>query len=195
MESMARKKSVTIAAAATIVLAACLLFLFALRQRGREDIAGEQSRASFTVASSSFTSGQQMPSKLTCGDQELSPAVAFSVPPPRTKSFAIVMDDADAPFGFVHWIVYNIPSDVRAIAEGASSLKKLPTGSIEGMNSGGEAGYTGPCHKGHHYVVRVYALEIGTSLSPGMSKRDLASAVRGHVLAEGQLIAIDGENH
>jgi len=188
---MAIRKSVAIAAASTIALTACLLFLFVLRQRRLVDIAGEQSRASMTVESPSFISGQQMPLRLTCGGKELSPALVFSSPPPATKSFAILMDDADAPFGFVHWIVYNIPSDVRAIGEGASSLRKLPTGSMEGTNSAETAGYTGPCHKGHHYVVRVYALDTGTSFSPGMSKRDLASAVKGHVLAEGQLTGID----
>jgi Raf kinase inhibitor-like YbhB/YbcL family protein len=104
------------------------------------------------------------------------------------------MDDADAPFGFVHWIVYNIPSDVRAIREGASSLKELPAGSIEGTSSGEVVGYTGPCHEGQHYVVRAYALDTGINLSPGISKRDLASAAKGHVLAEGQLTTVDAGN-
>jgi Raf kinase inhibitor-like YbhB/YbcL family protein len=192
---MALRKSLRLV---VIVVAALTVFLlvafFILRERGRADIADGQPRASLEVRSSSFTNGGRLPSRLTCLGAELSPSLEFSLPPSGTKSMAIVMDDSDSPFGFVHWLVYNIPSDVRAIKEGASSQRKLPPGATEGIGSADTNGYVGPCHKGHQYVIRVYALETTASLSPGLTKRQLASAIKGHVLAEGRLIGVDGGN-
>jgi Raf kinase inhibitor-like YbhB/YbcL family protein len=192
---MTFKSSTKLAAICAGTVSFCLVIVFfILRQHGRADIAGQQPRASLNVSSSSFVNGDPMPSRITCSGKELSPALEISLPPKGTKTLAVVMDDTDSPFGFVHWVVYNIPSDVRTMAEGASSQKKLPTGVTEGVNSADTVGYVGPCHRGHHYVVRVYALDLVARLSPGSTKRQLALAVKGHVLAEGQLIGIDAGN-
>jgi Raf kinase inhibitor-like YbhB/YbcL family protein len=189
------KSSTKLAAICVATVISCLVIIFLiLRQCGRADIAGQHPRASLNVSSSSFLTGDQMPSRITCSGKGLSPALEISPPPTGTRSLAIVMDDTDSPFGFVHWVVYNIPSDVRAMAEGASSQGKLPTGATEGVNSADTVGYVGPCHRGHHYVVRVYALDTVARLSPGATKRQLALAVKGHVLAEGQLTGIDAGN-
>jgi Raf kinase inhibitor-like YbhB/YbcL family protein len=190
---MAFRKSLKLAAIGVAVLLVFLLIaFFILHERGRADIADGQSPASLDVGSPSFTNGSPMPTQLTCLGASLSPSIEFSAPPAGTESIAIVMDDASSPFGFVHWIVYNIPSQMRALAEGASSQQKLPSGATEGVNSDDTRTYIGPCHKGHLYAIRVYALDAGANLSPGMTKQQLAAAVKGHVIAEGQLTGIDG---
>jgi Raf kinase inhibitor-like YbhB/YbcL family protein len=168
---------------------------FMLRRRGRADIAAGQAHASLDVKSPDFTEGGSIPAQFTCTGANLSPALEIGLPPTGTRSFAIVMDDPDSPFGFVHWLVYNIPSQVREIGEGASSQKQLPTGTVEGVSGADTKGYTGPCppgNKPHHYVIRVYALDTDLNFSPGITKQQLASGVTGHVLAEGQLTGFYG---
>jgi Raf kinase inhibitor-like YbhB/YbcL family protein len=174
-----------------IAIFVCLLLAarFILHERARADIAEGQARTALTVISSSFSNGGLMPVRLSCEGENLSPSVAFSSAPAGTSTIAIVMDDADSPSGFVHWLVYDIPSGVDAIAEGASSRMKLPPGAAEGLSYNGISGYAGPCPPGktpHRYVIRVYALNTSVSRSPGLTKKQLAAAVRGHVLAEGQ---------
>ena len=178
-----------------VALMAGPLLISAVRARWRADLADGQTHAWFDVSSSSFNHGSRIPDRLTCRGANLSPAVEFSARPVGTKSFAIVMDDSDSPFGYVHWLVYNLPGDAGEVAEGASSQRKLPAGASEGPNSADSNGYSGPCPPGnrtHHYVIRIYALDTGASLLPGMTKRQLAAAVKGHVLAEGQVTGLYG---
>jgi Raf kinase inhibitor-like YbhB/YbcL family protein len=173
----------------TVLLAMSLIAFFVLRERARADIADGQTRVPLSVKSSSFTNGGPIPKRYSCLGENLSPSIEISSPPAGTKSIAIVMDDSDSPFGFVHWLVYNIPGEAIAIPEGASSQKILPAGATEGLGSGGANGYAGPCppgSKSHRYVIRVYALKTGAVLAPDMSKQQLATAVQGAVLAEGQ---------
>jgi Raf kinase inhibitor-like YbhB/YbcL family protein len=178
-----------------VLLGISLVAFIVLRERGRADIADGQTVVPLDVKSSSFADGGLIPKRLTCRGGDLSPEIEFSSPPPGTTSVAIVMDDADSPFGFVHWLVYNIPSQVHAIAEGASSQKALPPGATEGLGSAETQRYAGPCppgSKAHRYVIRIYALTAGAELAPDMTKQQLAAAVKGRVLAEGQWEGIFG---
>jgi Raf kinase inhibitor-like YbhB/YbcL family protein len=193
---MAIKTSLKITAITVVVLLALgLTALLVLRERGRADIAEGQTPIPLVVKSSSFTEGGTIPKKYTCLGENLSPSLEFASPPAGTKSIAIVMDDSDSPFGFVHWLVYNIPGQVHTISEGASSQKALPVGAAEGLGSADSSSYMGPCPPGskpHRYVIRVYALATDAALAPGMTKQQLAFAVKGHVLAEGWLSGIFG---
>jgi Raf kinase inhibitor-like YbhB/YbcL family protein len=193
---MAIKTSLKFTAISVAVLiAVALVALLILRERGRADIAEGQTPIPLVVKSSSFTDGGTIPKKYSCLGENLSPALEFASPPVGTKSIAIVMDDSDSPFGFVHWLVYNIPDQAHAISEGASSQKALPVGAAEGVGTTGSSSYAGPCPPGgkpHRYVIRVYALATGAALAPGMTKQQLASAVKGNVLAEGQWTGIFG---
>ncbi|MFC3651238.1 YbhB/YbcL family Raf kinase inhibitor-like protein [Dyella humi] len=146
-------------------------------------------QASLHVSSSSFTDGGKMPSKLTCDGENLSPQIQLPSPPAGTKSFAIVMDDPDAPIAFAHWLVYGIPADTRELAEGASTASRRLDHAVEGVNSFGRTGYGGPCPpegKPHHYVLRVYALDVMSALPTGASADQVNAAIQGHVLAEGR---------
>ena len=167
--------------------------LFLLRRHGRADIAQGQTQRSIVLESSSFSSGSNIPPRLTCDGAGLSPEIHWPSPPSGTRSLAIVMDDPDAPLGFVHWLVYDIPVEAHEIAEGASSQAALPHGAVEGLNSSSSVGYTGPCPPGakpHHYVFRLYALDVPLGLPSGKTKEQLAAAVKDHVLAEGQLTGL-----
>jgi Raf kinase inhibitor-like YbhB/YbcL family protein len=182
-----------------IVLALILTgVLLLLRRHGHTDIAQGQTHRSITLESSSFLSGDNIPTRFTCDGAGLSPEIHWPSPPSGTRSLAIVMDDPDAPLGYVHWLVYDIPVEAHDIAEGASSQAALPHGAVEGMNSSDTVGYTGPCPPGkkpHHYIFRLFALDIPLSLPSGKNKEQLAAAAKSHVLAEGQITGLYGRGN
>ncbi|MBV8673452.1 MAG: YbhB/YbcL family Raf kinase inhibitor-like protein [Acidobacteriaceae bacterium] len=164
----------------------------ACRRQSSGDLAEGQTPASLIITSSSFANDDRIPQKFTCDGAGLSPDIQLPSPPSGTRSFLLVMDDPDAS-GFVHWIVYNIPPDTHDIPEGASSGGRLPAGAAEGENSINKAGYFGPCPpppSPHHYVFRVYAMDKTLDLPAGETKKDLADAVKGHILAEGRLTGL-----
>lgn len=152
-----------------------------------------QARSPLQVGSVSFSDGGTIPSRYTCDGEDVSPALHWSHPPTGTKSFAVVMNDPDAMVDFTHWLAYNIPPDVRELALGASVQAAMPHGSAEGTNNFRRLGYGGPCPppgKPHHYVFRLYALDIRLDLPPGATRKQLDSAIEGHIVAEGQIIGI-----
>jgi Raf kinase inhibitor-like YbhB/YbcL family protein len=180
-----------------IAIAVLAIFLagsiLVLRRQRRADIADGQTHEELQINSLSLANGENMPGRLTCAAGHSSPELHWTSAPPGTKSLALAMDDTDAPFGFVHWLLYDIPPGSLHIEEGASAAGRLPQGTAQGVNSTSAVGYYGPCPPGvkpHHYVIRLYALDINPSLPPGKSKEELAAAVKGHILAEGQLTAI-----
>jgi Raf kinase inhibitor-like YbhB/YbcL family protein len=188
---MALRKWIGRVAIGVALLAVLLLGIFWAYVRHRHaDIAEGQAPAPLTISSSSFANGERIPQRFTCDGAGLSPDIQFPQPPAGTKSFLIVMDDQDAPLGFVHWLLYNVPVSTRDIVEGAASRAELPQGAAEGMNSLSKIGYFGPCppgNKPHHYVFRLYALDVDLNLPSGQTKKQLAAAVKKHVLAEGQM--------
>ena len=129
--------------AIAIVSSSCLLATVLLSQPS--GLAHGQARTSLWVRSSSFSNGRSIPARYTCDGADLSPVLQWQSAPAGTKSFAIVMDDPDAPIDFTHWLVYNIPPGVRELAEGASQQGAMPHGSVEGINDFGRPGYGGPC--------------------------------------------------
>jgi len=150
-----------------------------------------QARSSLLVRSSSFSDGGSIPRRFTCDGAGDSPNLQWPVVPAAAKSVAIVMNDPDAPVDFTHWIAYNIPPSVWGLAEGASARDAMPKGSAEGTNDFRRAGYAGPCPpagKSHHYVIRIYDLDIRLDLPPGATRRQLSSAIERHILAEGQIV-------
>ena len=172
-----------------VVLISCVLALLLLWQRSH--IALAQARSGFWVRSSSFSNGKSIPGRYTCDGANLSPQLEWLSAPAGTKSFAVVMDDPDAPSLFTHWLVYNIPPEVRELAEGASRRGAMPQGSVEGRNDFGRPGYGGPCPppgRPHHYVFRVYALDVRLDLSAGAIRKQMDAAMSADVVAQGQIV-------
>jgi Raf kinase inhibitor-like YbhB/YbcL family protein len=142
-----------------------------------------------TVTSSAFAHGATIPVQFTAEGDDIPPPLAWSPPPPGTRTVAILVEDPDAPNPdapqrtFVHWIVTGIPAAVTSF-DGA-----LPTGAVAGTNDMGERAWTGPNPPigRHRYFFRVFALDIDLD-GPGLSKSELMSAIKGHVLAQGELI-------
>ena len=152
-----------------------------------------QPAASLRVSSASFSDGGNIPSRFTCDGPDLSPDLQFSSPPATTRSFAIVTDDPDAPAAFAHWLAYGIPATTLRLPEGASTSSQRLAHADEGTNGFGHLGYGGPCPpagKPHHYIFRVYALDVIPALQPGASMEQVNAALQGHVLAEGRITGL-----
>jgi Raf kinase inhibitor-like YbhB/YbcL family protein len=137
------------------------------------------------IKSPLFADGGSIPSKYTCDGQDAIPPLKFEDVPEGTAALALVMDDPDAPHGtWDHWVVWNIPPDAKEIREGAA-----PRG-VFGRNSWGRNDWGGPCppDKEHRYFFRLYALDRMLDLPAGSSKAELEKAMRGYIIAEGQLM-------
>ena len=146
----------------------------------------------FTLTSTAFQEGATIPKKHTCSGQDVSPPLSWSPPPKSTRSFALIMDDPDAPGGtWVHWVLFNIPGQSSGLPEGVPSKQSFPTGEQQGSNDFRRIGYGGPCPppgKPHRYFLKLYALDTTLKLQPGASKAEVLAACHNHILAEAQLM-------
>ena len=138
------------------------------------------------VKSPSFEANTKIPKKYTCEGDSINPALTIECVPSQTKSIALIMDDPDAVSGtFDHWIMWNIPPTTSKIEENSAP-------GIEGLNSGRRPGYYPPCPPSgsHRYIFKIYALDQTLNLSSSTKKADLQAAIKGHILAEGELIGL-----
>ncbi|HET8770128.1 MAG TPA: YbhB/YbcL family Raf kinase inhibitor-like protein [Gemmatimonadaceae bacterium] len=150
---------------------------------------------SFTITSTAFAPGDPIPARHACEGEDLSPALAWRDPPERTRSFALIVDDPDAPDPaapkrtWVHWVLYNIPASARALAEAATG-DGLPEGTLTGVNDDGREGYSGPCPPTgrHRYFFKLYALDTVLRGLSRPTKARLESAMTGHILRSTQLM-------
>ena len=143
------------------------------------------------IESNAFKDGEYIPVKYTCQGQNLSPQLEWSDIPKGVKTFALICDDPDAPYGtWIHWVVYNIPPDVTYLEENASSLNDVI---IQGINDFRQTGYGGPCPprgKPHRYFFKLYALSDVLSLEPGATKSELIKAMSGYIIAQAKLVGL-----
>ena len=140
----------------------------------------------FSLSSLAFQNGKAIPAKYTCADKNILPSLSWNNIPQTTKSFAIIMDDPDAPMGtWVHWVIYNIPVNVTALSEGSTAAEVKAN---DGLNSWETKGYQGPCPPNgtHNYIFKIYALDTILSISD-MSKDKLLESMKDHVIAQAQL--------
>ncbi len=141
-----------------------------------------------TISSSAFKEGNFIPEKYTCKGRDISVPLTLKSIPKDVKSFALICDDPDAPFGtWVHWVIYDIPADVTEIKEGVPTDKVLPDGSKQGINDFGKIGYGGPCPppgNAHRYVFKIYALDVVLNIEPGLTKALLLKKMEGHIIEE-----------
>lgn len=164
--------------------------LAACHRRSYTVVAGGQE--TLQLSSSSFQDGR-IPKQFTCDGADISPALTWTAPPPATKSLALIEVDPDAPMGgFTHWLLYNLPAEKRSLHEGLPKVEQLPDGSRQGSNDFGKIGYGGSCpphNSEHRYVFLLYALDTTIDLPPGATRDLVENALKGHVMAHGQLIA------
>lgn len=146
----------------------------------------------FQIASKAFSQGEMIPKKFTCDDSDVSPALTWTDAPAGTQNFALIMEDPDAPVGlWIHWVIYGVPGDAHELAEGLPKQDQLPGGIKQGRNSFQKIGYGGPCPppgKPHRYFFKLYALDTKLDLAARGAKADLERAMKGHILAQSELI-------
>jgi len=149
--------------------------------------------AAFSISSSAFTAGGNIPSKFTCdaGQTNPSPALTWKDAPPNTKSFALIMHDPDAPLagGFTHWVLFDIPANTTSLPE------NFQPGSVGVSGTSGfrRGGYGGPCPPtgSHHYHFMLSALDVPTlGLQAGATKAELEKAMQGHVIGTAETIGM-----
>jgi Raf kinase inhibitor-like YbhB/YbcL family protein len=167
----------------------CFSLLLAARLLGQ----AKGGTMSLQISSTAFATGEMIPKKFTCDGSDISPKLNWNEPPAKTQSFALIMDDPDAPVGtWVHWVLFDLPADTKELAEGVAKQEQLSNGARQGRNDFGKVGYGGPCPppgKPHRYFFKLYALDAKLNLKAGASKADVERAMQGHILAQGELIA------
>jgi Raf kinase inhibitor-like YbhB/YbcL family protein len=150
--------------------------------------------ADFRLTSPAFAEGGEIPVQYTCEGGSTSPPLAWSDPPAGTQSFVLSVSDPDAPdpaaprMTWVHWVVYGLPADLRALPEGAS--RKLPPGARHALNDWKSPDYGGPCPpKGRHrYVFKLFALDVPPSNRGSIPHANLGRFIKSHVIGSAQLV-------
>ena len=140
------------------------------------------------ISSPAFGALEQIPQHYTSDGDNVSPALQWSLIPPETQKLALICHDPDAPlpWGFTHWIVYNIPADITEIEEGGGGRFTA------GVNTSASKGYTGPAppqgHGKHHYYFWLYALDSSVDLQAGLNREELLHAIADSVIAQARLV-------
>jgi Raf kinase inhibitor-like YbhB/YbcL family protein len=178
-----------------VVLSATLCLTMVLFSGcGARELEPEEEKMALTLSSPVFQEGERIPTKYTCEGDDLSPALTWAEPPKETQSFALIMDDPDAPGGtFTHWVLFNLPANDRELPEAVPTQGQLPNGALQGKNDFGRLGYGGPCPppgRPHRYQFALYALSQLLDLKAGVSNRQAIDAMRGHILAQGRLVGV-----
>lgn len=152
------------------------------------------------ITSPAFAHQGTIPKRHTCDGADVSPRLEWEAPPGGTRSLVLIMDDPDAPPGlWVHWTLFNLAAETRYLPEDLAKDARLPgaarQGKVWGVDTFSRHGYWGPCPppgEPHRYFFKIYALDTALALSPDATKTDLEEAMRGHVLAQGELIGMYG---
>jgi len=155
----------------------------------------KEATVALKISSSAFVDGGAIPAKYTCEGDDISPALAWSGVPDGAKSLVLIVDDPDAPdpaaprMTWVHWVLYNLPPSATGLPE-AVAEDALPPGTKGGINDWKRTGYGGPCPPigRHRYFFKLYALDAMLPAMNKPTKADVEKAMKGHVLAETQIV-------
>lgn len=164
-----------------------VLFLFSSQIIMQKGISGME----LDIRSNAFEEGELIPRKYTCDGDDISPPLHWSLPPKETKSMVLICDDPDAPVGtWVHWVLYGLSPDTRELAEGILNETEVLGMAKHGVNDFRRHGYGGPCPPGgtHRYFFTLYAIDKVIEMEAGARKDEILNAIKGHILAEGQLM-------
>lgn len=168
------------------VLAMCCIYAGAA-------FAEENNMTKMKLESPDFAHLGGIPKHCTCDGDDAAPALNWSQPPAGTQSLALIVDDPDAPdpaapkLVWVHWVLYNIPPAATGLPAAA---KKLPAGTLEGLNDWKRTGYGGPCPPigRHRYFFKLYALDTVLPDLENPDKSQLEQAMAGHIIEKTELI-------
>jgi Raf kinase inhibitor-like YbhB/YbcL family protein len=148
--------------------------------------------AGFSLTSPVFADGAPIPVRYTCDGDNVSPPLIWTAPPEGTASLALIVDDPDAPGGvFTHWLLFNVPVEVRSLREAVTAQETVPDVGTQGRNDAGRTGYSGPCPPrgtAHHYRFALYALNAPLRLQPSLPVARLRQTVEGHILGQARLV-------
>lgn len=155
----------------------------------------QEAEKTVRIVSSVFEHEQGIPAKYTCQGDDVSPPLSWSDIPSGAKSLALIVDDPDAPDPaapqtvWVHWILYDMAPSTTELPEGVAA-ERLPAGTRQGSNDWKRTGYGGPCPPigRHRYFLKLYALDAKLGDLGEPTKADLVSAMKGHVLAWGEIV-------
>ncbi len=149
---------------------------------------------SLNLSSDAFKNNRPIPPRYTKDGQNLSPALAWQGEPQQTASYAVIVEDPDAPRGvFTHWVCFNIPAQTHGLPTGVPKTDSIGETAVQGKNDFGSTGYDGaqpPPGKPHHYHFEVFALDTILPLRAGVTKRELQNAMQDHVLEKAELIGL-----
>ena len=148
-----------------------------------------------SLSSKVFNEGGIIPLKYTCEGDDVAPPLEWGGVPENAQSLVLIVDDPDAPdpeapkMTWVHWVVYNLPADVRGLPEGATA-EMLPVGTEQGLNDWQNIGYGGPCPPigRHRYFFKLYVLDTVLENLNAPTKAAVETAMQGHVIAQAELV-------
>jgi Raf kinase inhibitor-like YbhB/YbcL family protein len=172
-----------------IFLVICTVFVLFSGGKGNEENQGAIMK--INLKSESFKEGQLIPSIQTCDGKNISPELSWDKPSDKIKTFAIIVNDPDAPGGnFIHWIIFNIPDSILSLPSEVTPIKNIPEEASLGTNSFGHIGYNGPCPPSgtHRYFFKIYGLDTSIKLEAGAEDNDLIQVMKKHIVAEGELM-------
>jgi hypothetical protein len=167
-----------------------------VRPRDRAKVETGGNPMPMVIQSTAFAHNGKIPTRFTGDGEDVSPELRWSAVPASVKELALICDDPDAPTPepWVHWLIYKIPATAAGLPENVakSASPASPAGAVQGRNSWGKVGYGGPApprgHGVHHYHFKVYALDAPLSLAAGQERKQLLAAMKGHVVAEAELV-------
>jgi Raf kinase inhibitor-like YbhB/YbcL family protein len=168
-----------------------ILLLLLINFFGTPNATAGGDKMTLQITSSAFSEGEIIPKRYTCDGPDVSPDLAWNGVPEGTESLALICDDPDAPMGtWVHWVLFNIPPGESELPAEIPPDKILASGARHGINDFRKSGYGGPCPPGgtHRYFFKLYALDTVLDLDSSITKDKLEKAMKGHILAEGQLM-------
>ena len=146
------------------------------------------------LSSIAFRIGGIINKKYTCDGENISPSLSWDYESKDVKSFAVLCEDQNAHDKLItHWILFNIPGDIRILLTGLSDMEIFSKGIKEGINSFGKIGYDGPCppkNEEHRYFFRIYALDTFLDLKSGIDREQFLNTIQGHILTEGELMGV-----
>lgn len=148
---------------------------------------------SFSLTSPAFEKYTAIPKQFTCNGTNSSPPLIWTNPPKKTKFFALIVNDIDAPNGtWTHWVLYNIPTNISTLPEGAF----IHNGASSGQNSWGTTGYRGPCPPNgeHRYVFTLYALDKEITLYTDVNQDTVSEAMKNHIIGSAELTGLYNNN-